>query len=234
MRKLTLRPLIGPTIVTIIGLLLALPALQVDAQDIQTAVAYFDLVSLRYGAINDYTADIAISRAGTVMRGKLSYKRPNLMRIEFQQPQDQVLVSDGTSLWIYVPGQNVVLQQSLRQSGASGIGGIASEHGLQLLRTNYSIAYFDSPEPVALDGRSGLSVVQLRLTWRSTSEGFRQLVLSIDDRRLIRRITGISVNYEQVDFDFFNIAINQGIPPTRFEFEVPPTANLFTDFLFTE
>ncbi len=201
------------------------------AQDILTAPRFFDDVSERYGEINDYVATVRIQRDESNMEGTLYYRAPNLLRIDFTDPEEQVLVSDGERLRIYVPPR-VVLEQSLRRRGSGDVASMASQEGLSLLRSNYSIAYLDDPEPVPLDEESRELVTKLRLTWRSTTEGFRQLTLSISDDLLIRRIEGITVGYDEIVFDFENIRINQNIPARRFEYDSPASANTYSDFLF--
>ena len=217
--------------IRIIGLLLLLTA-TAYTQEILTAPRFFDGVSERYGEIDDYVATIRIQRDGGEMVGTLYYRSPNLLRIDFTEPEEQVLVSDGRNLMIYVPRFNVVLQQRLRRRSAEALASLANEQGLLLLRDNYSIAYLEDPEPTRLDEESRELVTKLLLTWRSTSEGFRQLTVSIDDDQLIRRIEATTVNYEEIQFDFENIRINQNIPATRFEYDPPASANLYSNFLF--
>ena len=97
----------------LVPLFLLLPVIAFS-QDILTAPRFFDSVSERYGEINDYVAEVAIQREEGDMVGTLYYRAPNLLRIDFSEPEEQVLVSDGENLMIYVPAYNVVLQQDLR------------------------------------------------------------------------------------------------------------------------
>lgn len=210
-------------------------------QEILTAVNYLDTVAERYGTVDDYIADIVMTTTEETMSGTLYYRRPNLIRIDFEDPPEQVLVSNGETLTVYVPRFDVVLQQTLRARESDGSGAdLASERGLQLMRENYSVAYLESPDPVPLDAGEGADddaaedelVTKLRLDWRSTSEQFRQLTVSVTEERLIRRIVGITVDYEEVQFDFTNVRVNQNIPPARFEYDPPASANVFEGFLF--
>jgi outer membrane lipoprotein-sorting protein len=78
-------------------------------------------------------------------------------------------------------------------------------------------------------------VVKLRLTRRSVSEGFREIILSVNpDTKIIRRIEGRTIAEGMVRFDFSNIKINQGIPEQRFIYDSPASANLRNNFLFQE
>lgn len=202
------------------------------AQEIQTAVGFFDAVSSRYGLIEDYRAELTVTNEDTTSTGQIEYRIPNQVRIDFEEPAGQVLVSDGEMLQVYIPQHNVVLRQELRRRSDEAIATLANEQGLQLMRQNYSIAFLDSPFPVPLDEGSDEMVTKLRLNWRTPNEGYRQLVLSVNDDLLIRRIVGVTVNYAEVQFDFANIQVNQGIPDGRFDYDAPSSANNFDSFLF--
>jgi outer membrane lipoprotein-sorting protein len=121
-----------------------------------------------------------------------------------------------------------VMNQSFgpgRRSGGLGAG-------LSMLRNNYVASFVSSPYPEPLDG-SGERVIRLRLTRRTASEGFREIILSVNpDTRLIRRMEGTTIGDSIVRFDFTNIRINQGIPEQRFVFDPPAGASMYPNFLF--
>jgi outer membrane lipoprotein-sorting protein len=215
----------------IVILILYVPGL-VSAQEIQTAENYFDEVSARYGKIQDYTAIISITQGETVMSGTLYYKNPNLLRIDFTEPEDQVLVTNGSELTIYIPRYEVILVQKLRRRSQAALANMASEQGLNLLKKNYGVAYLSGPEFLPLEEGSDEQVRKLKLESGSTAEGFRQIVLAIGRTGLIRRITGVTIGYEEFVLDLTDIVVNQNIPDTRFEYDSPPYANVYNDFLF--
>lgn len=213
-----------------VGVVLWLAALPGTAQEVVTAESFFETVSAAYRGIVDYQADIRIAQGGAVMEGSLSYKHPNLLRIDFSQPAGQVLVSDGSLLTVYYPRLEVIFEQRLRNRG--NVAGLASRRGLHFLQSNYAIAYLEEPAPVPLEPGSGELVVKLKLTSRATTEGFRQLEIAVSPNHLIRRITGVTVGFEVHRLDFLDIRTNQNIPDGRFDYEAPPSANVYHDFLF--
>ena len=215
-----------------IFILLFLVSQAIPAQDIQTAENYFDEVSARYGKIQDYSATIAITQGETVMKGKLYYKSPNLLRIDFTDPEEQVLVTDGELLTVYIPRYEVILEQKLKRRSQAALASMASEQGLNLLKKNYGVAYLTGPEFVPLEEGSREMVRKLKLTSRSTAEGFRQIVIAVGRTGLIRRITGVTLSYEEFVFDLTDIGLNQGIPDTRFQYDSPAYANVYQNFLF--
>ena len=207
------------------------------SQEIVTAERYLEMVSERYGLIKDYEANIVILSGSTEMSGIVSHLAPSFLRIDFSRPQDQVIVFNGELLSIYLPEYRAVLNQSVTQSRRSTSTGasLASAQGLILLRRNYVPSFVTGPEPIPLDGNSGERVVKIRLTRRSISEGFREIIISINpETRLIRRLEGRTIADGLVKFDFSNIKINQGIPEQRFIYDSPASANMYNNFLFRD
>lgn len=196
---------------------------------ITTATDLLNQVSNTYATINDYTAQVTITQGNSVMRGNLVYLSPNLIRIDFYDPRGQVIVSDGKTLTVYVPSYSVVFTQELGKD--RNISGLATGQGLRLLKNNYSVAYADSPSPQPLAGTTEM-VTTLRLTWKSTGQAFRQIDLAIGANGMIRRITGITVNYRNIQMDFLNVQTNSGIGAGRFQYEPPANANRIHNYLF--
>ena len=211
----------------------------VYSQEIVTADKYLESVSERYGAIKDYEAMVLIRSDTTDMTGNLSFLDPNLLRIDFTDPPEQVMVFNGELLTIYIPRLRAVLNQTVspirRTSTTVGGASLASAQGLQLLRRGYVPSFVSGPEPVPLDERDREPVIKLRLTRRLASEGFREIILSISfETGLIRRIEGRTIADALVRFDFTNIRTNLGIPEARFIYDSPASANLYNNFLFRD
>jgi outer membrane lipoprotein-sorting protein len=219
-------------------LVLILPVLAVipvHSQEIITAERYLAMVSERYGSIKDYEANITIRSGSSEMTGNVSYLSPSFLRIDFTRPADQVIVFNGELLTVYLPEYRAVLNQSITpgRRPASGAS-LASAQGLTLLTRNYVPSFVTGPDPVALEGTQE-QVVKLRLARRNISEGFREIILSINPTsRTIRRIEGRTIADTTVQFDFLNIRTNQGIPEMRFIYDSPASANMYNNFLFRD
>ena len=208
----------------------------VNSQEIITAERYLETVSERYGGVRDYEAHIVIRSGSSEMLGNVSYLSPSFLRIDFTRPAEQVIVFNGELLTVYLPEYRAVLNQSITPSRRPASGAsLASAQGLALLRRNYVPSFVTGPDPVPLDDGSVEQAVKLRLARRNISEGFREIILSISPAtRLIRRIEGRTIADVQVQFDFTNIRINQGIPELRFIYDSPASANMYNNFLFRD
>ncbi|GBU28750.1 hypothetical protein R84B8_02312 [Treponema sp. R8-4-B8] len=204
-------------------------------QEIITAEAYLGMVSDNYSTIRDYEASVTIRSGNSEMAGNVSYLSPCFMRIDFTRPSGQVIIFNGDVLIVYLPEFRAVLNQNInRRPGTSGAG-LATSQGLSLLKRNYVASFVTGPNPELLDGGSGERVVKLRLTRRSVSEGFREIILNINpETKLIRRIEGRTIGESELRFDFTNIRLNVGIPEARFAYDIPPSANMYDNFLFRD
>lgn len=213
-------------------LVLILAPVTASSQQILTAIEYFDRVGENYADITDYIAGYTWTDETGSMFGTLFYKQPNLIRIDFESPKDMVLVSNGEVFMVYVPAFYVVLQQELRDIPGEAPGGLATPEGLAIMRRNFTIAYLEGPEPVPIEEGSDLLVTQLRLDRKQVTEGYRQLVLSVDEAGFIRRIVGTKIDWEEVQLDLDDIEINQNIPTARFDYSPEADASLYENFLF--
>ena len=156
---------------------LFLAATQIFAQSILTASAFFQTVSQHYATIKDFESNLEISVGRQNMAGKVSYKNPDMLRIDFSKPSDQVIVYNGDNLTIYLPGASSVLNQSVsHESGAN----IATAQGLALMSRYYTVAYETGQEAEPLDSSTDEMVVKLILYRRNSAEAFRSIKLAIN------------------------------------------------------
>ncbi len=86
------------------------------------------------------------------MDAKVSFKRPNLLRIDFSNPATQVILFNGSQLTIYLPGSSAVLTQTVStEANASTGANLATPQGLTLMNRYYSIAYLSDKKEEPLD-----------------------------------------------------------------------------------
>ncbi len=195
-----------------------------------SAEKFFANLSASYGTVKDYEAALTITQGKSVSRGTISYKSPLYLFIRFDDPANQVICFDGEKLTVYLPAEQVVLQQRYKKKTPNQIEALATSQGLALLQRSYSIAYLTGPAAVPLEEGSKEMVVKLKLVSRGTSS-YSQMIVSVKDS-LIRRVEGLQPSGDKVVMDFANIRTNQGVPDSRFAYDAPPYANVIQDWLF--
>ena len=203
------------------------------AQGITTASAYFKSVSEYYATIKDFEANFEIKIDKKESAGKLSFKAPDLLRMDYSNPENQVICYNGDLLTIYLPDSDAVLQQSVQQG--SGGASMATPQGLALMSRYYTVAYETGQNAVPLEAGSDEMVVKFILSRKSPSEAFRYINLAVNEKtKLIRRIEAVTPKGEEFIFNFYDYRLNQDLSDQRFIYDAPSSANIFDNFLFAE
>ena len=132
------------------------------------------------------------------------------MHIAYRQPQGQIINSDGEDFYVYIPTENIVLYQKRSQTQSSA-GTFVTRTGLDILLKNYSISYFNTPEYVPLENDKNIinrantlfslvehisknaKIVKIRLRRKSSTQSFREIVLSIGIDNLIYRVEASNI-----------------------------------------
>ncbi len=210
-------------------LFLLLPSLTF-ADNVLSAEKFLSNLSKDFEGVKDYTAVVAVTQGKTSSHGTLYYKAPSSLRINFDDPEGQVLVIDNDQLTAYFPQYGVVLEQRYRQKADSSVENLVSSQGLLLLQRNYSVGYLSGPSPVPLEQGSKEMVVKLKLV-PVTTTGFSQLVVSVKGTQ-IRRIEGIEQSGDTISLDMANVRVNTGLPASRFIYDPPDDARVISDWLF--
>jgi outer membrane lipoprotein-sorting protein len=207
-----------------------------NAQEIVTAEKFMERVSGVYSGFKDYEAKIQIKSGENDMFGALSYRSPAFLRIDFTSPAEQVIVFNGEALTVYLPAYRAILTQNVpNSSGVGGGAGLATGNGLTILRRNFAASFLTGPDAVRLDDSSSEMVVKVRLSRRYGTEGFREIILSVNPKTLyIRRMAGTTLAGGLVQFDFTDIKPNTGIPELRFAYDSPASANIYNNFLLRD
>lgn len=202
------------------------------AQSIMTANDFFKKVSEKYGSINNYEANVNIKIGKSDMEGRVSFMRPEMLRIDFTDPAEQTIVFNGDKLVVYLPGNSAILEQEVSSSAKK----VATADGLALLRRYYTVSYVSGQAEVPLDENSNEMVIKLKLQRRSSTEAFREIIISIDPAtNLIRRVVASSSSStENYEIDFLDYKLNTAMSEQRFLYDPPSSANNYSNFLLSE
>ena len=202
----------------------------VFAQNITTASAYFKSVSEYYGTLKDYEVDFEIKMDKQETAGVLSFKAPDLLRMDYTNPKEQVIVFNGELLTVYLPNSDAILQQQVQDNGSAV--SLSTPQGLALLSRYYTVAYETGQNAEPLEEGSDEMVIKFR---KSTAEAFRYIKIAVTaSSNLIRRIEAVTPKGEEFIFNFYDYKLNQGITDQRFIYDAPPSANNINNFLFSE
>ena len=203
------------------------------AQSITTASAYFKTISEYYSTLKDYEVNFEIKIEKQETAGRLSFKAPDLLRLDYTNPEEQVICYNGDTLTIYLPDSDAVLQQNITED--TGAEALTTPQGLSLLSRYYTVAYETGQNAEPLEDGSDEMVIKFILTRKSAAEAFRYINIAVSEQtKLIRRIEAVTPKGEVILFDFFDYVLNQDITDQRFIYDAPSSANNYNNFLFSE
>lgn len=194
--------------------------------------------------VKDFEATVKWSQDNEVQEGRLWFKNPQKLRIDFDTPKGQVLCSNGYEFWVYIDTMNVTLHQEIlqKEKKREGDGKMVTVDpailtvpvGYDRFLKEYAIEYVDAKNLMDYDDGSGniSKVYKLKLIrWRSSQNGFNMVYLTIQPDGLIRKVEGITAAYKKIVFELNGYKINQGIPDLKFEYEPPAHANTVKNFI---
>jgi outer membrane lipoprotein carrier protein len=178
------------------------------------ATRLLSAVQERHRALSDLEARfVQTYRSGAlgqeiVEHGLFRFKRPGMMRWEYRSPEKKLFLSDGQTVYFYVPEDHQVVVQD--QAGLQG-------RAFRLLAGDVALTRdFESEIEKRVEGR-----VVLRLTPRQPDPEVETIVLEVDDQRRIRGIEVHDLQGAVNRFDFDHVKENRGLPRRLFQFEIP-------------
>ncbi len=97
-------------------------------------------------AISKTMVTLGVAERRDVAKGTLYFKPPSCLRLEQASPQEELLLTDGQTLWWYIPGKKEAYQYSTESFGKElrVLGEVLQ--GLKGARNNFKITYKDDPE----------------------------------------------------------------------------------------
>jgi outer membrane lipoprotein carrier protein len=172
----------------------------------------------RYDATKDFTADftqaVEAATLGKTLEsnGQVFFKRPGRMRWEFRAPEEQTVIADGQTLWVYQPAHHQVLKTPFRAAFQSatpvsflfGVGELAKDFNASLVPS------------------ASADVIRLKLVPKEEQQ-IGVLVLDVDAKSydiVAAEVTDPLGNVTRLKFS--NLKRDVGLADSQFAFTVPP------------
>ncbi|UXZ04571.1 outer membrane lipoprotein chaperone LolA [Moraxella nasicaprae] len=143
----------------------------------------------------------------TNFSGVMSVQRQNQFRWETKQPAEQLIVANGSTLWVY----DKDLQQVTKQSVSNQVGDtpalLLSGNPAQISQ-NFNISQPNAAKNYYV------------LTPKSANANFKSLTLSFNGGRPVMMVLNDNIGQETV-IRFSNITMNKRIAASQFDFKPP-------------
>ena len=177
--------------------------------------------SRQYASVSTICADFNQHLMNPLLRqersgaGRLCQARPNLFAMRFTDPEGDVIVADGESVWYYVPSTDD--KQAFRGSIDQSTGGPDFHREfLYEPETKYDVTYEAIDEVAGLETHR-LSLIPLERT------SYRSAVLWLDQRGLVlRQVRVTEENGNERTITLRGVDFDVAIPGDWFSFTPPP------------
>lgn len=186
-----------------------------------------DGLQAKYNKLASLSADFTQmynSPAGQSRResGRMLLKKPGKMRWDYTSPETKLFISDGKTLYEYVPAEKYASKSSIKDSGDMRAP-FAFLLGRGNLRRDFKKIEFAKEAPA----RAGNKV--LRMVPKRAAD-FRELLVEIEPAGFqIARLTLIESGGSRSDFLFSNVRENVPVSDSQFVFKAPPGVEIKTN-----
>jgi outer membrane lipoprotein carrier protein len=219
---------------TIFAVILAFTgALQALPQPVPQAVAsskdlnsLIDGVDKTFASMKDFQSRfIQISKNSVNQtqqdEGLLYLTRDKKMRVEYGKPgkpMDQLWVSNGKTIYVYVPANRQVTKDSVKDSTVEQfpLMFLLGRSGLRQEFKEFRELTLADHKPIVAGDRT------LRLNPKRKAQDIESIEIEVNPgTNLVDRMTIVNSDKTSTDFAFFEIETNRNIPASTFEF-IPP------------
>jgi len=146
--------------------------------------------------------------------GTLFYKKPFYLRVNSSDGSQ--MVSNGKTLWIYVPKYGIVAEQEIVKSERHfKLLLTTSRKSFRLLKRDYSFRF-------SVGGKNNKNYYILDLYPRITKIGFKWMRMWIDKSSyVIKKVNSKTINNRNVNITFSSVKLNDKMSSSIFWFGMP-------------
>jgi outer membrane lipoprotein carrier protein len=188
----------------------------------QTAPQVAAALQAKYDGIRDFSADftqhyVSVLKRTITERGRVQVKKPGKMRWDYTQPDKKVFVSDGSTIYLWVPADNQVTRSAVPKQDEATTA-VLFLVGKGNLTRDFNVSF----APNAPEG-----TYALRLDPKLPERDYDWLRIVVDKNSLqIRELTAADRQGGQSTFLFSSFKENVGIGDGTFNFKIPKGADV--------
>ena len=212
---------------------------ELPAYAVSTAPLTLDVIASRFAELDakmntlqaNFSQFARMEGSDTVQQveGDVLFKKPDLMRLTHRLPEKQVVVSDGTWLWVYRPSTNQVIQKRLddwRKSEPLAKGLLDFGRSAELLK-RYDAA-LSTVSSAAPDGyRTFTLTLRPKSSERASGDADFTLTLKASTKDYFPYEASLNVGRASIRSTFSSVRLNPALPAASFRFTPPAGADVF-------
>ncbi len=163
----------------------------------------------------------------TRSKGHLLLNKPGRIRVEYLEPEPQLIVSSGKKLWIFTERLNQVIVSDIGGSGSASVP-LLFLAGKGNLAQEFRVELEDEGVPRRKEGVwRAAQPYRLSLTPNQASAGFRKMWLEVDSETFqIIGLDYVDALENKTQIRFFDIEEDVAVSPNLFQFKIPSGAEV--------
>jgi outer membrane lipoprotein carrier protein len=175
----------------------------------------------KYSRVSDLKMDFIQSYQSLRHRQKtetgiLYLRRPGMMRWEYKSPTEKLFVSNGKTVYFYLPGENQVQKTQVKESRDQRVPFLFLL-GKGNLKKDFSRIEWATDEQPFFAGNKVIYAYP-----KKNIDEFAKILMEFDPHGFqLQRITIFDIDGSKSEFVFTNIKENEGINAQMFNFRIP-------------
>ncbi len=148
--------------------------------------------------------------------GRVYFKKPDMMRWDYEAPERQTIVTDGKTLWMYRPDEAQVMVGWAADYFGDGEG-LSFLSDIKILRSQFQIRF---AAPGSEKARAGQWLLELTPNVPRSNLSYLYLWISRNTFDIVRsKVVNPFGDTTTITFD--NVQFNKNLKPSFFVFEIP-------------
>jgi outer membrane lipoprotein carrier protein len=209
----------------ILAVSLLCQALRADAQpsELETSI---DALQRKYSQVRDLKMDFIQSyrsprRAMKTETGILFLKRPGMMRWEYRTPAEKLFVSNGKTVYFYLPQERQVQKTKVKESRDQRVPFLFLLGKGNLKKDFSKVEWAEDSRPF-FQGNKVICAYP-----KKNIDEFAKILMEFSPQTYqLQRVTVFDIDGSTSEFVFTNIRENLGTSAQIFDFKVPPSTEV--------
>jgi len=219
------------------SVLIFLMTISLDAQKFVHPTDVVKKIKDNFSKLNSYQAEFTILNERKdqkrYTKGTSYFKKGGKVNFSFTSPQNDVIISNGKKMWVYIKRLNAVAVQDLKgqDSGKGILTGTFSDAGVITLFNRYHYS-FDSVEQPVIINKS--RYYKLNLKEKVATGGFSEMKVYVDaETFFITKIEAEAPAGKKVTLTLSNVQYNVELPNSLFQFNIEDNMKVVENALTT-
>jgi outer membrane lipoprotein carrier protein len=180
-----------------------------------------DALQAKYSHVSDLKMDFiqtyqSLRHRQKTETGILYLRRPGMMRWEYKSPTEKLFVSNGKTVYFYLPEEHQVQKTPVKESRDQRVPFLFLL-GKGNLKKDFSRIEWAKDEQPFFAGNNVISAYP-----KKNIDEFAKILMEFDPHALqLQRITIFDIDGSKSEFVFTNIKENVGISAQMFNFKIP-------------